>query len=187
MKKIISSIMILVITFISFGILNVKALDYNNQIKFNYRYSREINNTCYWISSSASGFTNIINNAAYDWAHWSNPLVMTPVSSSYATHMDFYGKPTSYWYPYNGVLGETKFYTSSGSTIDPNIGNWFYADIYLNNDSVYNYQGTAAHEMGHALGLAHWNSNPYSIMAQSSTRIVQVVQSIDNQHLNEKY
>lgn len=106
MKKIIS-IIILVITFISFGILNVKALDYNNQIKFNYRYSREINNSCYWISSSASGFTNSINNAA--------------------------------------------------------------------------------HEMGHALGLAHWNSNPYSIMAQSSTRIVQVVQSIDNQHLNEKY
>lgn len=187
MKKNITLTFILIISL--FQISSVKAIDYNNQIKFNHRYSRGLENTCYWISSSASGFTSHINNAAYDWAHWSNPIVMTPVSSSYATHMDLYGKPSSYWGPYTGVLGETLHYKNGGAYINPNDGDWFYADIYLNLDLLpsYNIQGTTAHEMGHAFGLAHWQSNPNSIMAQTSVRVVQTVQSVDNQHLKEKY
>lgn len=182
-----------------FGISNVYAAsctDANqNQIFFNYKYSRSLNNTCYWISSSASGLTGHINNAAYDWAHLSNPIVMTPVSSSYATHMDFYGKNSSFW-QYAGpkvyVLGSTQHFNSSGAEIDSDTGgNWFYADIYINLDALnYNMsiQATVAHEMGHAFGLAHWNSNPYSIMAQDSCqRVVSTVQAADNQHLNQKY
>lgn len=166
-----------------------------NQIFFNYRYSRDLNNTCYWVSSSASSLTNHINNAAYDWAHLSNPIVMTPVSTSYATHMDLYGKSNSFW-PYFGpnayVLGSTQHFNSSGNAIDADSsGNWFYADIYLNLDALnYNLsiQATIAHEMGHAFGLAHWNSNPYSIMTQDSCgRLVSTVQEVDNQHLNQKY
>ena len=186
MKRFKLSLALIVTVFLFAWMPNIKAYDPENQIKFNYKYNRSLNNTCYWISGSASGFTSSINNAAYDWAHLKNPIVMTPVSSSYATHMDFYGKPSSFW-PNAGIVGETRFFTSNGSSISPNSGNWFYTDIYLNTTSSYNVQGTTAHEMGHAFGLAHWNSNPNSIMCQAKKRTVQTVQAIDNQHLNEKY
>lgn len=169
-----------------FGIVNVKAANTQNQIKFNYTYSRPITNTCYWIDSSASMFTSHINAAAKDWTHYDSPLNMTAVSSSYATHMDFYGK-TNEFLGNDGTIGATYHYKNGGAYIDPDVGNWFYTDIYLNLRGDYNIQGTTAHEMGHALGLAHWNSNPYSIMAQSNNRLVETVQPIDNQHLNEKY
>ena len=190
MKKNTILLAILTLFVVNLNVTSVKAIDYENQIKFNYRYDRSLNNTCYWVSSSASTFTSAINNAAYDWAHYSNPIVMTPVSSSYATHMDFYGKNSSYWAPYNGVYGETQHYLNGGTYIYPDNGNWFYADILLSLDDLpsANPQGTIAHEIGHAFVLAHWNSNPYSIMTQDSCgRIVSTVQEADNQHLNQKY
>lgn len=170
------------------GVPTVRAIDYDNQIKFNYKYSRAITNACYWVDSSAAVFTSHINAAAADWTRYDNPLKMTAVSSSYATHMDFYGKSNDFL-GNDGTLGITYHYKNGGAYIDPNNGSWFYVDIYLNLDRLplHNIQGTAAHEIGHALGLAHWNSYAYSIMAQSSSRIVETVQPIDNQHLNEIY
>ncbi len=186
MKKFVCTIFICVVAF--WGMVNVKAIDYANQIKFNYAYSRAISNTCYWIHSSASGFTPYINAAAADWASKSNPLNMTAVSSSYATHIDFYGKSNEFL-GNDGTLGATYHYKNGGAYIHPNNGSWFYADIYLNLDtSQYNsVQGTCAHEIGHALGLAHWNINPYSIMAQTTYRLVNTVQASDIKHLNEIY
>ena len=147
MKKNTILLAILTLFVVNLNVTSVKAIDYENQIKFNYRYDRSLNNTCYWVSSSASTFTSAINNAAYDWAHYSNPIVMTPVSSSYATHMDFYGKNSSYWAPYNGVYGETQHYLNGGTYIYPDNGNWFYADILLSLDDLpsANPQGTFAH------------------------------------------
>ncbi len=169
------------------GISSIKAAD-GDQIKFKYKYNRAITNACYYVDSSAATFTSQINAAAYDWAHYDNPLNMTAVSSNYATHMDFYGKADSYWGG-DGTLGVTLHYLNGGAYIDPDNGSWFYADIYLNLNRLplANIQGTTAHEIGHALGLAHWNSNPNSIMAQASHRAVNTVKPVDNQHLNEIY
>ena len=45
-----------------------------------------------------------------------------------------------------------------------------------------------AHELGHVLGLAHSNSNPYSIMCQTKYgRIVQKPQKIDNDEIVSMY
>lgn len=184
MKKVVCS-MLLCMTMI-FGISSVKADNTANQIKFKYKYNRSITNACYYVDGSVSVLTSYINGAAYDWASKSNPLNMTAVSSNYATHMDFYGKPDSYW-GNDGTVGETLHYLNGGAYIYPNNGDWFYVDIYLNLERAYNIQGTTAHEIGHALGLAHWNGNPYSIMAQSGYRLIHTVQTIDNQHLNEIY
>lgn len=186
MKKVMCSIFICAILFL--GVTNVKAIDYDNQIKFNYKYNRAITNTCYWVDSSASVFTSHINAAAADWSGKSNPLKMTAVSNSYATHMDFYGKSNAFL-GNDGTLGMTYFYKNGGASVDPNSGSWFYVDIYLNLDKLpsFSIQGTSAHEIGHALGLAHWNANSYTIMAQTVYRRVNTVQAIDNQHLNEMY
>ena len=48
--------------------------------------------------------------------------------------------------------------------------------------------GTLIHEMGHAFGLAHYNSNPNSIMCQTNKgRKVQRVQKTDNDTINAIY
>lgn len=42
--------------------------------------------------------------------------------------------------------------------------------------------------MGHAFGLAHNNSNPYSVMCQlGEGRKVQRVQRVDNEPIKRKY
>ena len=79
--------------------------------------------------------------------------------------------------------------------MQPNAGNWLYTEIYINDDkykksSFSNDQalGTLIQEMGHAFGLAHYNSNPNSIMCQASTgRNVQRVQKTDNDTINAIY
>lgn len=57
------------------------------------KFSRGVSNTCYYVDSTASAYTTRINAAANNWVntgHGWNPIYMTPVSSSYLTHMDFY-------------------------------------------------------------------------------------------------
>lgn len=79
--------------------------------------------------------------------------------------------------------------------MQPNAGNWLYTEIYIKDDnykksSFSNDQalGTLIHEMGHAFGLAHYNSNPNSIMCQASKgRNVQRVQKTDNDTINAIY
>ncbi len=107
--------------------------------------------------------------------------------------MDFYSESDSYW-SQRGILAETQLY-ANGSTVDPNMNNWSYAEIHINDyefkkSSFSNEQaqGTIIHEMGHAFGLAHNNLNPYSIMCQTnSRRVSQRVQKVDNDALIRKY
>lgn len=107
------------------------------------------------------------------------------------SNMDFYTAKSSHWGGDNNILGETYFYNNSGIEINP-TSNWSYTEIYINDDSNRNryyteVQGTITHEMGHAFGLKHYNENPYSIMAQTWARKVQVVQQCDNDAINYLY
>ena len=69
--------------------------------------------------------------------------------------------------------------------------NWLYTEIYINDKYKYDYSidhtGTMAHELGHAMGLAH-TYNKYSIMCQTGNgRIVQTPQMIDSEEIVEIY
>lgn len=166
------------------------------------RYSSGVGNITIFINynSGAGYWESFIKNAANNWMYTGkgdNPIYISFVSSNYGSSMDIYSKRDSYWTKQGqyGVLAETFFYNSSSKKMQPNAGNWLYTEIYINDDnykksSFSNDQalGTLIHEMGHAFGLAHYNSNPNSIMCQTNKgRKVQRVQKTDNDTINAIY
>lgn len=165
---------------------------YANDAKF----TRGVGNCCYYVDSSASSYTSSINDAAYNWENtgfgW-NPIYMHAVASNYATHMDFYGAtPSTDSYLSNSTGGYTTYWNSNSTLVcnktDTPTYNYFYTEIILNtnNSSSYDYR-TAKHEMGHALGLAHY-LNHYSIMYPSlSGTYVTTVQQCDHDTINYLY
>ncbi len=165
---------------------------YANDAKF----TRGVGNCCYYVDSSASGYTSSINDAAYNWENtgygW-NPIYMTAVSSNYATHMDFYGgTPATDSYLNNNVSAYTSYWNSNstlvcGKTSTPTY-NYFYTEIKYNTSASGSYDSrTSKHEMGHALGLSHY-TNHYSIMYPSlSGMYVTTVQQCDHDTINYLY
>lgn len=175
---------------LSFSIINIGAVSRTPTFANNSRFSRGVGNACFYISSSASGYSSKINNAANLWEYngWANPIYMSEVSSNYATHMDFYGKtPSNDLNLDSNTNAYTTVYNSSGSQMSFGTGNWFYANIVINKSSSAN-QATIVHEMGHAFGLNHYPSNTSSIMyPYSSGRKVSTPQKCDVDSINYLY
>lgn len=168
---------------------------------FSYKLSGGVGNMYYYVNSSISSYTTDINNAVYNWVHTGvgdNPIYLTPVSSNVGTSMDFYYKGTGNSCGSGGVLAYTKMYANNtSSTIDPNSRNWDWAEMnfcsiwktntYNGFSTSHSRQGTIAHEMGHAMGLAH-NKSVYSIMTQvGSGRAVYKVDGNSNTDIVHKY
>ncbi len=156
------------------------------------RYSRGVGNTCYYVDSSASFFTSSINSAANNWVHTdygANPIYMTAVSSTKASHMDIYA---GYLLDkYNNTNAYTTIWTSSATQLYFNgTSNYYYAEIVLNrNNMTANTENTSTvtHEMGHCFGLDDW-TYAYSIMCSpKSERKVTRVQQCDNDTVNYLY
>lgn len=109
--------------------------------------------------------------------------------------MDFHQNSDSYFGGGMNVLAQTEFYSSGGSQVNPYSTDWYYTEIHINDD-MYSQPyitnkmalGTTIHEMGHAFGLDHYNSNPNSIMCQTSYgRVAQKVKKTDNDAINTLY
>ena len=139
----------------------------------------------YWIDSSASGYTTIIDNAVSTWVHTTSRLnITTPISLSRTTV-----KSSSYFDVYleempgsSSTVAGTYIYVKNVGCINPGLEapnqNYSWTEIILNSNSfpnlqvnnglttAENQQGTVAHEFGHAMGLAHSNNNPDVIMCQ---------------------
>lgn len=184
MKRVLSLVVMLSVMFL--GVSNVDAMTptFTNGI----RYSRGVKNTCYYISPSASGYASLINIAASQWANMSNNIVNTPVSSSYATHIDFYSANPSNNSILNSIINAyTTIWDANGAQLFFNgTSNYFYAEIVINNQNYID-SSTIAHEMGHAYGLDH-TSNKYSIMyTPKNDRLVSTPQSVDNDTINYLY
>lgn len=138
-----------------------------------------------------------INNWMYTGVGANNFYNLGYVSSgTNGSKLDFYGKYGSYWgNNANDILAETKFYSYSITQVYPDQSDWYSGEVLINHtlmssDSVSDWtaHGTFRHEIGHVFGLAHNNSNPNSIMCQTSAgRAVNTIQAVDNNALNSLY
>lgn len=165
-----------------------------------HRYINGVGNVAVWLNynSGVGYWSTYITSGVNNWMYpgWSNPIYMNFVSSNYGSNMDFHLNNDAYFGGGMNYYAGTEYYSGSGSQIwSPPASNWAYAEIHINNNmfSLPSFtnaqaQGTIRHEMGHAFGLAHWNSNPYSIMCETgSGRIVQSVQLPDNDAIKTLY
>ncbi|UWG98554.1 matrixin family metalloprotease [Dehalobacter sp. DCM] len=186
-----------IILSISFIILFVTPV-YAITPTFTYSCSRGVNVYYYIENGSSNPLYTPIRDAAYNWEHTGfgyNPIYLYIKSTNSGTAIDFYAKTSAYWgEDGDNIGGQTRPMNASGYEIDPNLSNWLYSEIYLNNTALSTLssslrQGISAHEMGHAFGLKHYNTNPTgSIMCQTSYgRTVQTVQQEDNDAINAKY
>lgn len=171
---------------------------------FNKKMETGIGNVIVYIDGNltprATYWQRLLTNAVHNWMYTecgANPFYATYVSSNNGSNIDIYARYNSYFNAPVGavVLAQTTFYSRAIVQVNPNNSDWFSATIDINhtelsksqysNDEA---QGTFAHEIGHALGLAHNNTNPNSIMCQTAAgRLVQTVQGVDNNALNSKY
>ena len=185
----------------------------------NYKYSGGVSNITVYLnySSGVAAWENYITQGVTGWMYtgWNNPIYMNYVSSNVGSKMDFHSNDAT-WFSnntgYSTALACTFHFLGNGTNINtgPNgvpVSSWYYSEIHINttelakddysNDSA---QGTIYHEMGHAFGLAHNNTNPDSIMHQYSVkkyltpsiytieyRAVNTVQYIDNQAIVTLY
>ena len=178
-------VLILSLIFIS-SIPLTEALACTNYYDYNCRYliggvgNWGSNNRAYYISNSASGYTDLIQKAVNSWVYTTNegPHVSTPISivrtTNYSSSVfDVYcGSPLS---APSGALGLTEMYCFGNVPVGINgntpTSNWEYAVITLiepnfsNIPARYslsandNKQATIAHEFGHAMGLSHTLKN----------------------------
>lgn len=166
---------------------------------FNYKLSWNIEKVYYYINNSATGYSDVIGTAANNWVYtgygYNKLYPNTRAYNQSNGTVDFY----SYDDSNTSTIAYTAFFKrANGSTgaisqINPDSENWLFAEIHINNPiinslSSYDRQGTIVHEFGHAWGLAHNQSNQYSVMCQLGFgRKVNTVQQVDNDAFNRKY
>lgn len=165
----------------------------------NAKYTRGVSKVCYYVDSTASGYTSLINSAINNWVDtgygW-NPIYVTPVSSNYATHMDFYAEEDINSKVLDRMmLGHTSYWNTDGTAVaefeneKPNY-NYFYTESRMNtsrSDSKTKY--AVSHEIGHAFGLDH-HSLKISIMypfSNGNNATITTVQKEDHDAINYLY
>ena len=180
----------------------------------NLKYTNGVGNLTAWInySSGAGYWESFITAAANNWMYtgWANPIYITFVSSNYGSNMDFHSNDNNYFINQgapSGTLAVTRNFLVDDTNVNTSFGgiptqSWYYAEIHINDDTFMldtfsnaAAGGTIRHEMGHAFGLAHNNTNPNSIMHQYRIvtssgyeyRAVQTVQYTDNAAVNSLY
>lgn len=147
----------------------------------------------------ATYYERLIKIAVKNWdntGYGTNKFNYVFVGSNNGSKVDMYSHYGSYFGSgASTTLAGTAFYSASEVKVNQYSSDWYSATIHLNDDvlsmdAISNEEATATfiHEFGHAFGLAHNDSNKYSIMCRNSYgRKVSTVQLIDHNTLNSIY
>lgn len=196
-KKIKKTIAIIICFVMLISLATQSAFAVNPTPTFGGKLDRGITRISWWMSYDNNGgwYEFQIANAVNNWENpgWSNPMNFVEGSSNSGTMIDFYTEYGSYFvstYGQSNILAVTVYFNTGSVQTNP-TSNYRFTEITINDTQMHDrtatqMKGTIAHEIGHALGLDHYNSNPNSIMCQTyaadtgNYRAVQTVQQCDN-------
>jgi hypothetical protein len=133
----------------------------------------------YYIDSSAKKYKSIIDKAINNWNNAKNsPVNFKPTTVKEKADIEFYYTDFAPWKVKDFIAADTLYY-KSGKEVHPYEQNWSWAKIRLDKGNFdgwflplddFQKQATVTHEIGHAMGLAHYG-NQYSIMHQGDKKI----------------
>ena len=150
----------------------------------------------YYIDNScvSTAFATLFNGAA---ANWSPTITLSRASTLDGTNFNVYGEPSAFFNDPT-ALAFTRWCNTKGTYLDPDVNDWNWSEIRLNNDHLLDVndtikRGTMTHEIGHVYGLTENSNNPNSIMCQMTPpngnpgRTVQTPQVLDRVSIIDKY
>ncbi|WP_315831395.1 DUF4214 domain-containing protein [Bradyrhizobium prioriisuperbiae] len=125
-----------------------------------------------------ASFLAELSAAFADWSHYAN-IEFQEVASTAVSQIDFTMSAID---GLNQILGETSFYYSGSKFISAAIEfdtgeGWHLSGSQIISNSAVNLFQVALHEIGHAIGLDHYNATPAIMNAYLNTSVTDLAQS----------
>lgn len=142
----------------------------------NHRLTYGIVNQTYWISPSATSYADTVIRGWNKWNNSPTPAAWSRTYTQSASHVDVYqvSSVNTWW-------GLTSMYVNTTQVL-PDNQDWWWAKVQLDGDfaNCPNPVGVAAHEDGHAMGLAHVSGGDPRLMRSDIASLTTTAPWVDD-------